>query len=92
MQTRLVEHKPKALISLCACGVPSQISNGQTHKMGHRLLQREDRTGTTKRSMKLVPICPEQLGGLPVPRCPCAVTWEGDVPHVVERGTGQGGV
>lgn len=25
-----------------------------------------------------------------MPRCPCAVTWEGDVPHVVERGTGKG--
>ncbi|MDD3089474.1 MULTISPECIES: 2-thiouracil desulfurase family protein [Methanothrix] len=88
MQTRLVEHKPKALISLCACGVPCRY-HGQTHKMGHRLYK-EKTVQELKEKYELVPICPEQLGGLPVPRCPCAVTWEGDVPHVVERGTGKG--
>ena len=87
MQTKLVDQKPRALISLCACGVPCRY-HGQTHKMGHRLYK-EKLVQELKEKYELIPFCPEQLGGLPVPRCACAVSWDGDIPHVVERGTGK---
>jgi uncharacterized protein YbbK (DUF523 family) len=79
--------KPPALISMCLCGVPCRY-HGKTHKMGYRLY-REKLVQKLKEEYELIPLCPEQLGGLPVPRCACAVTWEGDIPTVVERATGK---
>lgn len=85
--------KPPALISMCLCGVPCRY-HGQTHKMGYRLY-RAKLVQKLKDEYELIPICPEQLGGLPVPRCPCAVTWEtnnadiGPEPVVKNRNTGE---
>jgi uncharacterized protein YbbK (DUF523 family) len=56
--------------------------------MGHRLY-REALIKRLREKYEIIPICPEQLGGLPVPRCPCAVTWDGDKPSVVNRKTGE---
>ena len=83
---RTASSKPVALISMCLCGVPCRY-HGKTHKMGHRLFK-EKLVQKLKGEYELIPICPEQLGGLPVPRCPCAVTWEGDKPIVTNRNTG----
>ena len=85
-EARTASSKPVALISMCLCGVPCRY-HGKTHKMGHRLFK-EKLVQKLKGEYELIPICPEQLGGLPVPRCPCAVTWEGDKPIVTNRNTG----
>ncbi len=59
------------LVSLCLLGVPSRY-HGMTHRMGHRI-------GRKKLIEKLwiecnvLPLCGEQLGGLPTPRPPCKV-------------------
>lgn len=79
--------KPPALVSLCLLGIPCRY-HGKTHKMGHRLY-REKLVAELREKYEIVPICPEQLGGLPVPRCPCLVTWEGDAPKVTNRQTGE---
>ncbi|NLI98284.1 DUF523 domain-containing protein [bacterium] len=33
----------------------------------------------------IVPVCPEQLGGLATPRCRSAVHWKGDCPTVINE-------
>jgi len=78
--------KPPALISMCLCGVPCRY-HGKTHKMGYRLY-REKLVQKLREDYELIPICPEQMGGLPVPRCPCQVTWNDDKPLVTNRNTG----
>lgn len=78
--------KPPALISMCLCGVPCRY-HGMTHKMGYRLY-REKLVAKLKEDYELIPICPELMGGLPTPRCPCQVAWEGDIPLVTNRNTG----
>lgn len=75
--------KPTALISLCACGVPCRY-HGCTHKMGQRLMK-GPLIAKLREKYELIPICPEQLGGLPVPRPPCDVSWDGDQPRVTAR-------
>lgn len=74
------------LISLCICGVPCRY-HGLTHKMGHRLYK-EKKVTELKSKYNLIPVCPETIGGLPTPRCPCKVTWNGDIPIVTNRKTG----
>ena len=53
--------KEKLLISACLLGVNCKYSGGNnSHPLAERLKER----------FELVPICPEQLGGLPTPRAP----------------------
>ena len=78
--------KTPALISMCLCGVPCRY-HGKTHKMGYRLY-REKLVQKLKEEYELIPVCPELMGGLPTPRCPCQVTWDGDNPTVTNRNTG----
>ena len=53
--------KEKLLISACLLGVNCKYSGGNnSHPLAERL----------KGRFELVPICPEQLGGLPTPRAP----------------------
>jgi hypothetical protein len=68
--------KECVLISLCICGVPCRY-HGLTHKMGQRLYK-EKKVAKLKSDYNLIPICPEIMGGLPTPRCPCKVTWDRD--------------
>jgi len=49
------------LISLCLLGIPCRW-HGRRAKMREKLL------ASLKRKYVLVPICPEQLGGMPTPR------------------------
>jgi uncharacterized protein YbbK (DUF523 family) len=75
------------LISLCACGVPCRY-HGLTHKMGQRLMK-EKKVAELKLKYNIIPVCPEVMGGLPTPRCPCQVTWSGEEPSVTNRKTGE---
>ena len=78
--------RPRALISLCCCGVPCRY-HGLTHKMGHRLYK-EKIVARLADQYELIPVCPEIMGGLPTPRCPCSVEWDGSEPLVKNRQTG----
>jgi len=80
--------KPPALISLCLCGVPCRY-HGKTHKMGHRLYK-EKLVQKLKEEYELIPVCPEQMGGLSTPRPPCFTTWAEDGPVVEVRGLQNG--
>ena len=54
--------RPPMLISACLLGVECRYDGGaQTIPRLRELLER----------YQLIPICPEQLGGLPTPRTPC---------------------
>ena len=49
------------LISACLCGIPCRW-HGHKPKKRERLIER------LKKKYVLVPVCPEQLGGMPTPR------------------------
>lgn len=57
----------------------------KTHKMGKRLYK-EKLIQSLKEEYELIPICPEQMGGLPTPRPPCFTTWYNETPVVEQRG------
>ena len=59
------------LVSLCLLGVPSRY-HGQTHRMGHRI-GRPKLIEKLHATCNILPLCGEQLGGLPTPRPPCKV-------------------
>jgi uncharacterized protein YbbK (DUF523 family) len=79
--------RESVLISLCACGVPCRY-HGQTHKMGQRLIKKK-KVAELKSKYNVIPVCPEIMGGLPTPRCPCQVIWDDDKPTVTNRKTGE---
>jgi uncharacterized protein YbbK (DUF523 family) len=74
---RVLVTKPCALVSLCFFGVPCRY-HGKNVKMGHSLY-RAKMIEELKERYTLLPLCPEQIGGLPTPRSPCLVTEEGKV-------------
>lgn len=53
--------KPPVLISACFLGVPCRW-HGRRATVRHELIER------LKKKYTLVPVCPEQLGGMPTPR------------------------
>uniref|UniRef100_A0A6H1Z8Y3 Uncharacterized protein n=1 Tax=viral metagenome TaxID=1070528 RepID=A0A6H1Z8Y3_9ZZZZ len=55
--------KPPAIISMCCLGIPCQYKPGRHIK--------KDRIAWLMERYTLIPICPEQLGGLPTPRPAC---------------------
>jgi uncharacterized protein YbbK (DUF523 family) len=65
------ENKVKYLVSACLCGIGSRFDGKDA---------RDDHLWKLAKKGRAIPICPEQLGGLPVPRPP------GDI----ERGNGKG--
>ena len=77
--------KPYVLVSLCLLGTPCRY-HGCTHRMGHRI-GHPDRIEKLRKRYSILPLCPEQLGGLPTPRPPCKVTKDGKVidAHAVDR-------
>ena len=81
------EEKDYVLISLCLLGTPCRY-HGCTHRMGHRIGHPE-RIEKLRKRYSILPLCPEQLGGLPTPRPPCRVTKEGKVidAYAVDRTT-----
>ena len=75
--------KERILISACLLGVCCRYDGaGKRHPLAARLLERYE----------LIPVCPEQLGGLPTPRPPAerrgdrVVTQNGDVTEQYARG------
>ena len=54
-----MSHKIQYLVSACLCGIPCRF-NGKSAK--------DKRVEKLVRMQKAVPICPEILGGLPIPR------------------------
>jgi uncharacterized protein YbbK (DUF523 family) len=80
------------LISLCLLGVPCRF-HGKKYMMGHRI-GRPALISKLEARYRLLPLCPEQLGGLPTRR-PAQVTSSGhvetsdgeDVTEAYERGT-----
>lgn len=55
--------RPHALISACLLGVPCRY-DGASRSIGAERIRRLTEV------LDLVPVCPEQLGGLPTPRIP----------------------
>lgn len=53
--------KPPVLISACLLGIPCRYH-------GRRAKKRDDLIERLQRKYVLVPVCPEQLGGMPTPR------------------------
>ena len=74
--------KETVLVSLCAFGVPCRY-HGKTHKMGHELYKRK-RTESLREQYHILPLCGEQLGGLPTPRPGCEIV-DGQVLSRVQR-------
>jgi uncharacterized protein YbbK (DUF523 family) len=79
------------LISLCLLGVPCRY-HGKKYQMGHRI-GRPALISKLEAEYRLLPLCPEQLGGLPTPRPAARVngrrveTAEGEITEAYERGT-----
>lgn len=79
-------------VSLCLLGVPCRF-HGKKYMMGHRI-GRPALISKLEKRYRLLPLCPEQLGGLPTPRPAARVTGGhvttvggGDVTEAYERGT-----
>lgn len=56
-----MERKPRALVSACLMGLKCRYDGGAQRCPGIEALM--DR-------LELIPVCPEQIGGLPTPRSP----------------------
>ena len=76
------EREP-ALISMCSLGIGCRY-HGQTVVMGYSIFK-EKRVRALQRRYHLIPVCPEQLGGLPTPREPCGVIETPAGPRVIGR-------
>lgn len=66
------------LVSACLVGVRCRYD-------GERLEVPEEARKAQERGECLLPVCPEQLGGLPTPRPKNYITWKGDNPCVVNE-------
>ena len=82
-----MEEKPRVLVSLCLLGIECRYDGrGNACEGLNKLVER----------CEIVPVCPEQLGGLPTPRTPAerrdgrVVTKDGrDVTEAFKRGADQ---
>jgi uncharacterized protein YbbK (DUF523 family) len=54
-------NKVEYLVSACLCGICSRFDGKDA---------RDDQTAELVKKGKAIPVCPEELGGLPVPRLP----------------------
>ncbi len=78
------ESKPFYVVSACLAGIPCRFNGtAKTHPKVLNLVQNQ----------QAIPVCPEQLAGLPTPRAPCenkgdrVVTQDGnDLTNVFEQG------
>jgi uncharacterized protein YbbK (DUF523 family) len=71
MQTKLPTAKETVIVSLCSFGVPCRY-HGKTEVMGHSIYK-EKKLAALRDRYNILPLCGEQLGGLPTPRPPCNV-------------------
>lgn len=79
LQRRLFDDRPSepVLISACLLGIPCRWH-------GRRAKRRDELIERLKRRYVLVPVCPEQLGGMPTPRT--SETLPGTGADVLDRG------
>ncbi len=63
---------PKLLISACLLGIPCRYD-------GRFLPLSEEYIKRLAKNFTLIPICPEQLGGLPTPRPPAEIQSDGQI-------------
>ncbi|MHB9149729.1 MAG: 2-thiouracil desulfurase family protein [Thermoleophilia bacterium] len=75
---RSSEHRPCLVVSACLLGLCTRLDGG--HNRSEAVLELAAR-------FNVVPICPEQLGGLPTPRPPAEIqgTPSADEEHMVVR-------
>lgn len=66
--------KAPILVSACLLGLPTRYDGGHC---------RRDDVERLAEGCPLVPVCPEQLGGLPTPREPAQINW-GDGQDILE--------
>ena len=71
MQTKLPTAKETVIVSLCSFGVPCRY-HGKTEVRGHSIYK-EKKIAALRDRYNILPLCGEQLGGLPTPRPPCNV-------------------
>lgn len=71
MQTKLSNDKETVIVSLCSFGVGCRY-HGKTMVMGHSIYK-EKKLELLRQKYNILPLCGEQLGGLPTPRPPCNV-------------------
>ncbi|SHJ15042.1 Uncharacterized conserved protein YbbK, DUF523 family [Dethiosulfatibacter aminovorans DSM 17477] len=64
------------LVSACLLGLNCKYSGGNNY---------DERVLELLMKEKLIPVCPEQLGGLETPRIPCEIIVDGDERKVVNR-------
>lgn len=77
------EEKEYVLVSLCLLGVPCRY-HGKTHRMSHKI-GRAKLIERLRIRYNILPLCPEQLGGLPTPRPACEVLKNGRVVHRLNK-------
>lgn len=68
----LIKTRETVLISLCLLGIPCRY-HGEKYRMGHRI-GRPKLINKIMDKYNIMPLCGEQLGGLPTPRPPCKVS------------------
>jgi uncharacterized protein YbbK (DUF523 family) len=66
------------LVSLCLLG-------GRCRYNGSRLVIPSKLQKLLDGGEGVIPVCPEQLGGLPTPRSKNHLTWDGDRPSVIDE-------
>jgi uncharacterized protein YbbK (DUF523 family) len=66
-----VSDRPYVLVALCFLGVPCRY-HGQLTKMGYEIFKKKMILELSEQ-YNILPLCGEQIGGLPTPREPCEV-------------------
>ncbi|MFQ6003839.1 MAG: DUF523 domain-containing protein [Candidatus Zixiibacteriota bacterium] len=68
-------HKVKYLVSACLCGIGSRFDGKYA---------RDDQIAELVKKGRAIPVCPEELGGLPVPRPPADIE-KGDGQNILSQ-------
>lgn len=66
-----MKDKPAVLVSRCLLGVPCRY-HGRTHARGHRI-GRPSLIARLRQRYRILDVCPEVDGGLPIPRPPTRI-------------------
>lgn len=74
----LVDDKEPLLVSACLLGQPVRYDGNHAQLSSNELLIR------LRNKFKVIPICPELLGGLPTPRPPAEIQQQGDRIEVID--------
>lgn len=72
MKNEIIQLRDTVLVSLCLLGIPCRY-HGEKYRMGHRIGRPKLITKLMEK-YNILPLCGEQIGGLPTPRPPCKVS------------------